>query len=358
MGQVKASVPFQMQRLGLVMQADANIPEEVEGVLNPAAARGPDGDLYLLPRIVGKGNYSRIGIARVRFNDDGDPEGVERLGYALEPSEPYELRPDEGTGGCEDPRVTYVEPLDMYVMGYTAWGPTGPRVAIAVSHDLFSWRRLGLANFDPDPDPVYGVDFDDYHNKDAAFFPRPVRAPNGVESIAMLHRPVYTEEDVPRGITDPRPSIWISYCPLQDVLYDLSALTGWRQHHALIDPDYPWEALRIGAGTQPVLTRHGWLLVYHGASGIIPSDPSLPKDVHYSAGALVLDEVDPLRVLYRSPTPILEPATGEERVGIVDNVVFPEGADDRGDGRIDVYYGMADERIGVALLTVPEQLPT
>jgi len=33
-------------------------------VLNPAAVRGPDGELYLFPRLVAAGNYSRVGIAR------------------------------------------------------------------------------------------------------------------------------------------------------------------------------------------------------------------------------------------------------------------------------------------------------
>jgi len=35
--------------------------------------------------LVAKGNYSRIGIARVQFDESGDPCGVERLGIALEP---------------------------------------------------------------------------------------------------------------------------------------------------------------------------------------------------------------------------------------------------------------------------------
>ncbi len=348
---------FQLERLGLVMEADPTIPEEVEGVLNPAAARGRDGELYLFPRIVGKGNYSRIGIARVLFDENGNPTGVERLGYALEPTEPYELRPEEGTGGCEDPRVTYLEPLDLYVMTYSAWGPHGPRVALAVSEDLFTWRRLGVTDFEPDHDPVYGVYFDEYHNKDAAFFPRPVTAPDGSQSLAMIHRPVYTEDDIPHGVDDLRPSMWISYCDLDLVRSDLQKLTNLRMHHVLIDPEYTWEELRIGGGTQPVLTPLGWLLIYHGASGYIPTDPSEPKEVRYCAGALVLDEHDPLKVLYRSEEPILEPQLGEEVEGIVRIVVFPEGADNWGDGRIDVYYGMADERIGVARLTLPDRLP-
>ncbi len=80
-------------------------PKEVEGVLSPAAATSPDGELYPFPRLVARNNYSRIGIARVRFDDDGDPCAVERVGIALEPDADYERRPGGG-GGCEDPRVT------------------------------------------------------------------------------------------------------------------------------------------------------------------------------------------------------------------------------------------------------------
>jgi len=83
-------IPFQLQRLGLVMEPEPGNPLEAEGVLNPAAARGPDGQLYLFPRLVARGNYSRIGIARVLFNEAGDPTGVERLGIALEPEADYE----------------------------------------------------------------------------------------------------------------------------------------------------------------------------------------------------------------------------------------------------------------------------
>jgi predicted GH43/DUF377 family glycosyl hydrolase len=106
---------FKLRRLGILMEPEPGNPQEVEGVLNPAASRGPDGGLYLFPRMVAQGNYSRIGIARVRFNDAGDPAGVERLGIALEPEADYELRSD-GSGGCEDPRVTFVEPLKRYIM--------------------------------------------------------------------------------------------------------------------------------------------------------------------------------------------------------------------------------------------------
>src|ERR1700733_1757537 len=120
---------FKLRRLGMLMEPEPGNPQEIEGVLNPAAVRGPDGALYLFPRMVARGNYSGIGISRVRFNEAGDPTGVERLGIALEPEADYERRPNGG--GCEDPRVTFIEPLGHYVMSYTAFSPHGPRIALA-----------------------------------------------------------------------------------------------------------------------------------------------------------------------------------------------------------------------------------
>jgi predicted GH43/DUF377 family glycosyl hydrolase len=58
----------------------------------------------------------------------------------------------------------------------------------------------------------------------------------------------------------------------------------------------------------------------------------------------------------------LTPMLPQERDGTVDNVVFPTGIDRREDlgtpNRLDIYYGMADNRIGVARLDLPEQIPT
>ena len=110
--------PFQMTRLGLVMEPEPANPLEAWGVLNPAGARGPDGAYYLFPRLVAQGNYSRIGRARVLFDGRGNPARVERRGCALEPQQPYE-RTTQG-GGVEDPRVSYVQPLGLFVMTYTA----------------------------------------------------------------------------------------------------------------------------------------------------------------------------------------------------------------------------------------------
>jgi predicted GH43/DUF377 family glycosyl hydrolase len=67
-------------------------------------------------------------------------------------------------------------------------------------------------------------------------------------------------------------------------------------------------------------------------------------------------------IRYRSAEPVLKPEGPAERHGIIANVVFPTGIDRRYDlgspDRFDVYYGMADNRIGVARLDLPSMLPT
>lgn len=110
--------PYQAERLGIIMRPDPANPLEAWGTLNPSGARGPDDGYDLFPRIVAAGNYSRIGRARVLFTAEGIPTAVERRGYALEPREPYEVTLRRG-GGVEDPRVTYVTPLGVYVMTST-----------------------------------------------------------------------------------------------------------------------------------------------------------------------------------------------------------------------------------------------
>ncbi|MFP3608369.1 hypothetical protein, partial [Paraburkholderia sp. SIMBA_053] len=72
-----------------IMTADPADPLEAEGVLNPGTAWGPDGELYLYPRVVAEGNVSRIARARVII-EDGVPTGVERLGLVLSPDEQWE----------------------------------------------------------------------------------------------------------------------------------------------------------------------------------------------------------------------------------------------------------------------------
>lgn len=356
-------IPFKLHRICIVMKPEEGNDMEVEGVLNPAITRGPDGKLYLFPRLVAKNNYSRIGIAQVKFNEAGDPEGVERLGIVLEPETEYEKRPNGG-GGCEDPRITYVEPLEHYIMTYTAYGPHGPRIAMARSKDLFNWERMGLVSFLPYKE----VDFNGIDNKDASFFPIALPSRHNHSSIAMLHRPLFWEttpeetvkKNKNRKIDKHRESIWISYFNLKEGKYTSLENAKFTSHHCLAHPVEQWEKLKIGGGTPPILTKHGWLLVYHGVQNDKDSTKEDPTFC-YAAGVMILSEKAPQKILYRSPEPILIPDLEVEKIGTVGNVVFPTGIDRRDDigqpNRIDIYYGMADNRIGVAKMLIPDKLP-
>jgi len=51
---------FKLQRLGMIMEPEPGNPHEVEGVLIRSRARSRWRTLPL-PRLVAKGNYSRIG---------------------------------------------------------------------------------------------------------------------------------------------------------------------------------------------------------------------------------------------------------------------------------------------------------
>lgn len=340
-----------IERLGLVLEPDGD-PREAGGVLNPAGARAPGGEWLLYPRDVAEGNISRVGLVRTRALAHGFE--VERCGFALEPQAPYELRPAPGYG-CEDPRVTYVAALGCYVMAYTAFGPIGPRIALALSRDAYAWERLGTLVFDGVGDAV-GDD------KDAAFFPEPVLSPSGVRSFAFYHRPMMHLSAVDGRAAIPmiermpfedRESIRIGYIPVEPALADHSRLLDVRESVQVLAPDARWGSIKVGAGTPPVLVDEGWLSVFHGVD-LLDNRHAKPK-FRYSAGLVLHDRERPDRILYRSPEPIFSPEAARERKGVVDNVVFPTAIDvrrDLGARTFDVYYGMADCSIGAFRLSV------
>jgi predicted GH43/DUF377 family glycosyl hydrolase len=234
-------------------------------------------------------------------------------------------------------------------MTYTALGASGPRVATALSRDLVHWQRLGLVRFAPH----HGLNFGALDNKDAVLFPAPVTAPDGRRALALIHRPDLRQWSAGRrgpaplpALAEQRPSMWLSYAPLDELATDRLPIFG--QHHLLARPEQGWEHLKIGGGTPPLRVGGAWLLLYHGVAGRSIAGQTAPRGVRYSAGLLLLDGQDPRRILYRSARSILAPAAAGERIGVVPGVVFPTGLDARPDGTLEVYYGMADSRIGVA----------
>ena len=351
---VAMTVPYTLRRLGTVMSPEPGLTFEVEGVLNPASGRDPDGRLWLLPRLVAAGNVSRIGRAEV-IVEDGVPTGVRRAGIALAPDAGWERAHNHG--GVEDPRTTWIGLLGLHVMTYVAYGPLGPRLALATSPDLHTWTRLGPMHFTFDP--TLDTDLNLFANKDAVFFPDPVPGPDGRPAFAMLHRPMWDLSWVrpgegtylPAGLIDPRPGIWISYVAVEDVNRDHHRLVELGQHRLVARPEHDFETVKIGAGPPPLRVPQGWLLIHHGVTGRLVPGWDQQQYVRYSAGAMLLDGDDPGRVIARTTTPILEPELSDERHGTVPNVVFPTAIERIGE-RTFVFYGMADAKIGVAELEV------
>ena len=359
-----------VERLGLLLEPNGRA-DAAEGALNPAFVLARNGERLLYPRLVSAGNVSRIG----RFRFVGERELLDD-GYALEPRVPYELREADGWG-CEDPRVTYIAALDAYVMAYTAYGPSGARIALAISYAGLTFQRLGLVDFS-------SCGLPDHDDKDAAFFPEPVLSPSGRLCLAFYHRPMLHLSAVDgvaaipiiEGLPfDRREAIRIAYVELEAAVSDHRALLHVTESALVLAPNAHWGSIKVGAGTPPIRLPEGWLSVFHGVDfrgiegrerrhldtdseyqGVDTRGTEVERPrFSYSAGLLLHDIERPDRVIYRSPEPFLVAQEPYERTGIVNNVVFPTGIEPRpdlGDRVFDLYYGAADYAIAVARVSL------
>ena len=207
-----------------------------------------------------------------------------------------------------DPRVTFIE--DRY---WVTWcnGYHGPTVGIAYTFDFKDFFQCENA-FLP-------------FNRNGVLFPQKI---NG--KYAMLSRPS------DHGHT-PFGDIYISYSP--NMKY-------WGEHRCVMKvcafEKSAWQCTKIGAGSVPILTDEGWLLVYHGVI-------STCNGFRYSMGTALLDIEDPSRVLHRSQRYALAPTVDYELTGDVPNVVFPCATlHDIEKDKLTVYYGAADTVVALA----------
>ncbi len=104
----------------------------------------------------------------------------------------------------------------------------------------------------------------------------------------------------------------------------------WSDPSVLQRPREPWEAVKIGNCGSPIETEAGWLVITHGVGPMRK----------YCIGAMLLDLMDPSKVIGHLTTPLLSP-TGNEREGYVPNVVYTCGALLHRD-RLILPYGMSD----------------
>lgn len=294
-----------------IIAPDTRHTWDSKAVLNPAVTV-EDEKVHILYRAMGIDDTSVIGYAT---SSDGlhIDEKLEQPIYT--PTEKFELKKRVGNSGCEDPRLTKID--DTYYMLYTAFDGITPRIALAtISVDDFRNRRWNWSK--PRLISSPGVS-----NKDAAVFPEKINGKYG-----LFHRI--------------EPDIWIDFS--EDLVFNE---TKWVAGSILCSPrPNMWDDLKIGVGTPPIKTDIGWLIIYHGISSL---------DQKYRLGILILDLVDPTKVILRLNEPILEPEASFENKGMRPGTVFSCGGVVLRD-QLFVYYGASDELIGVARIDYPTLL--
>ena len=275
-------------------------PYPVNSVFNAAAVKLDDGDTLILCRVEDRRGMSHLCAARSANGVDGWRVDAKPTLLANPREYPEEI------WGIEDPRITFVPELEQYAVAYTSFARGGPGVSLALTKDFKNFVRYGVIMQPED--------------KDAALLPRRIGG-----RWALIHRP----------LTALGTHMWISYSP--DLKY-------WGGHKVMLEARRGgwWDANKIGLCSPPMETAEGWLVIYHGvrqtASGSI-----------YRLGLALFDLESPDVCLKRGESWIFGPEASYERVGDVNDVVFPCGQTIGADGdTINLYYGAADSSIALA----------
>lgn len=280
---------------------------EAKATFNPAAIYLKD-KIHILYRTLSNENTSFVGYAS---SIDGFNIAERFPNPIYVPREDFEMKKiHDGNSGCEDPRITQIG-KNLYIC-YTAYDSIGPpRVAISsitVSDFLahkWNWSK---------PSIITPPGFDD---KDTCIFPEKFK--NG---YFVIHR------------------VGNEMCGdyLKSLDFENNTI---KKCIRIIGPRMnAWDSLKVGISAQPVKTKYGWLLTYHGVS---------KSHNTYRIGFVLLDLKDPSIVVSRSTDAVFEPEEDYEKVGIVNNVVFPCGMIVKKD-LLYIYYGGADKVVGVATM--------
>lgn len=310
---------------------DSVVRWEEYATFNPAAI-ARDGKVYLLYRAEDASGERHIGLHTSRLGLAESTDGV-RFTRRAEPV----LYPDtdaqrvyEWPGGVEDPRV--VETDDgTYVLTYTQWNRDVPRLAVATSRDLLSWRKHG---------PAFarsaGGKYLNLESKSGAIVARVV----GDHVIAVrLEGRYWMYFGVP-DIHIATSDNLVDWTPLEDADGRLVRVLAPR-------PGY-FDSWLVEGGPPALITQRGILVLYNAGNDSTHGDPGLAPRV-YSGGQALFDARNPAKLIARSDAPFIAPTETYERTGQYEaGTTFVEGLVPFR-GRWYLYYGTADSRVGVAV---------
>ncbi|MSU45245.1 MAG: hypothetical protein EXS47_01290 [Candidatus Zambryskibacteria bacterium] len=308
----RIEVGFKRLTEGPILVPDCSLPWQSRAVFNPTSIFLA-GSFHILYRAMSKDNTSVVGYAQSK---DGTNITYKSLVPIYKPREDFERKGvPNGNSGCEDPRLTIIG--DRIYMCYTAYnGITPPSVAMtSISSANFlkkewKWTKPILVTRD-------GVD-----DKDGCLHPEKV---NG--KYLLYHR------------------VNSKICADYGSTLSFKERNNFRDIPILGPRHGMWDSKKVGLSSPPIKTKYGWLMLYHGVS----------EDSVYRIGAILLDLKDPTKVLARTTDYIFEPVLNYEKVGQINNVVFPCGATLKGD-TIFMYYGAGDSVLDVASIKLKDLL--
>ena len=225
------------------------------------------------------------------------------------------------SGGLEDPRITKIG--DTYLITYSAYNglvKDKVRVSLATTKDFKVFKRHGS---------MLDVDM-----RNVVIFPEKIGG-----TYVALFRPNDNTANAIGGIFK---QIRIGYCK------------DWVTNQWLIDDEPIMKQEggpsafkdKIGPGSPPIKTRHGWINIFHGVRSTMDGNP-------YVLGVALHELSDPKKIKV-SNIPILFPSAADCRVDEEDyihvpNVVFTCGAWRRNDGVILIYYGGNDTVMNIGV---------
>ncbi len=254
---------------------------------------------------VGRRLHTHIGLA---LSDDGihfSPQPVPFIRYE-------DVHSDE-VGRMYDPRLIVIE--DVLYMCFAQDTKHGLRGGVArIFDDLTGYEIISLSV----PD-----------NRNMVLFPEKI---NG--KYMRLERPMPVYSRGGRELFD----MWASSSP--DLVF-------WGDSKLILaQEEVPFSNCKVGPAAPPIRTSDGWLVLFHA----VKKDCRLLKNGWerrwkkiYCAGIMLLDPVDPTKVLGVYQEPLLMPEAPYERTGgFRNNAIFPCGMVAEENGEVKIYYGSAD----------------
>ena len=300
------------------------IPWENKDVFNPAAVVR-DGKVYLLYRAedtIGRYNgTSRMGLA---VSEDG-------FHFTKEPAPVFypdndSMKIYEWEGGVEDPRIVENE-QGQYILTYSAYDGTTARLCVAISDDLYHWRKMGT---------VLQGKYKNHWSKSGAI----VAQREGSRMVAQKINDRYWMYFGDTNLFLAWSTDLLHWVPLENKEGLLPVLTPRPQM---------FDSRLVESGPFAMITRHGILLLYNGMNLDQGGDPNLLPGA-YCGGQALFDLKDPANLIGRLDTYFIKPDRPYELTGQVNQVCFLEGLVHFNNQWM-LYYGTADSKIAVAVST-------